>query len=220
MNHVFWILVRKDIYILRRFIVAAVLAGVLAVALRGFGKVGLAVGMVLFITVNVASGIFIAMYSLMVERRDRSRTFALSLPISGPLYDVAKLLSGYIAYCVPWCVLTVMAVIMLLFPSNTRGMVVYTIVLQGFELALFSVVLAALFAVTSEAMSGVVILAVNICFSLFMITLNQESNLAPLRGDQIVWTPFHVWVGLGEVITIALSVAFAMFVTSRRRDYI
>jgi hypothetical protein len=219
-SSVFWALVRKDLYLMRGFMIATVLTGVLGVVLSAFGRVGFAVGGILFITADVASGIFIAMYSLMVERKDLSRMFALSLPISGYRYDLSKLLSGYLAYGIPWLLMTAMVLVHFLLPGAPHGMLVYALLIQGFVFALFSVVLASLFAVSSEAMSGVVILVVNICFSLFMVELNQPTISAPLHGPAIVWTPFATMAVTGDAIVLALSFAYALFLTSRRRDYI
>jgi len=219
-SSVFWALVRKDLYLMRGFMIATVLTGVVAVVLMGFGKVGFAVGGILFITADVASGIFIAMYSLMTERKDLSRMFALSLPISGYRYDLSKLLSGYLAYGIPWFVMTAIALGVFLLPGAERGMLVYALLIQAFVLALFSVILAALFVVSSEAMSGLAILVVNICFSLFMVELNQPQISAPLHSSAIVWTPFAVKALSGDTLLLALSIAYALFLTSRRRDYI
>jgi ABC-2 type transport system permease protein len=219
-SSVFWALVRKDLYLMRGFMIATVLTGVVAVVLMGFGKVGFAVGGILFITADVASGIFIAMYSLMTERKDLSRMFALSLPISGYRYDLSKLLSGYLAYGIPWFVMTAIALGVFLLPGAERGMLVYALLIQAFVLALFSVILAALFVVSSEAMSGLAILVVNICFSLFMVELNQPQISAPLHSSAIVWTPFAVKALSGDALLLALSIAYALFLTSRRRDYI
>lgn len=221
MKSVFWALVRKDMYLLRGFMIATLVAGLLGIVGMRFGKVGFAVGGIVFLTANVASGIFIAMYSLLTERKDRSRAFALSLPISGLRHEQSKLVSGYLAFGIPWLVLTLIAVGGFLLPDVAeRGMIVYALLLQCFVLALFSVVLAALFVITSEAMSGVVILTVNICFSLFMVTLNQPQITAPLRTAQIVWTPFALWTISGELLVIALALAFATLVMARKRDYI
>jgi hypothetical protein len=99
-------------------------------------------------------------------------------------------------------------------------MVVYALVLQGFVLALFSVTLSLMFVITSEAMSGMVILGTNICFSLFMVTLNQPQVAGPLRGMQMVWTPFAQRMVAGEVLVMALALGFAAYLTSRQRDYI
>jgi ABC-2 type transport system permease protein len=218
---VFWALVRKDIYLLRGFISAALGTGLLAVGLVFTGKIGFAIGGILFLTANVAGAIFIAMYTLFTERKDQSRLFALSLPISGTNYDRAKLVGGYVGYCIPWTVLTLLAIaVFLLAPDADRGMVVYAIVLQGFVLALFSIVMAALFVITSEIVSGLSILCVNILFSLFMVTVNQPSVTQPWKGPDIVWTPFAVAMVTGEAIVITIAVCFCLFVTARKRDHL
>jgi ABC-2 type transport system permease protein len=219
-SSVFWALVRKDLYLMRGFMIATILTGVLSVVLMRFGKVGFAVGGILFITADVASGIFIAMYSLMIERKDLSRLFALSLPISGYRYNLSKLLSGYLAFGIPWFVMTGIALGVFLLPGAERGMLVYALLIQMFVCALFSVMLAALFVVSSEAMSGVVILVVNICFSLFMVELNQPQISAPLHSAKILWTPFAVTALCGDALVLAVSFAYALFLSSRRRDYI
>ena len=220
MNSVFWALVRKDVFLMRGFMVAAIGAGLLAVVLMRFGRIGFAVGGILFLTANVASGIFIPMYSLLTERKDRSRAFALSLPISGARHELSKLMSGYLSYGIPWFVLTAIAVLVFLLRPEERGMVVYALVLQFFVLAIFSFVLAALFIVPSEAFSGVVILFSNIGFSLFMVALNQPDIAGPLRGPEFVWTPFALWMLSGELLVVVVSIAFAILVASRKRDYI
>jgi hypothetical protein len=220
MKSVFWALVRKDVYLMRGFMIATVGVGVLAVLLMRFGRVGFAVGGILFLTANVASGIFIPMYSLLTERKERSRGFALSLPVSGASYERSKLTSAYLTYGLPWLVLTTIAVLVFLLRPEQQGMVVYALVLQFFVLAIFSFVLSTLLVVPSEAFSGVVILFANICFSLFMVALNQPAVAEPLRGPQIVWTPFALWMLCGELLVVVLSLAIAILVASRKRDYI
>jgi hypothetical protein len=219
-SSVFWALVRKDLYLMRGFMIATVVTGVLAASLLTFGKVGNAVGSILFLTADIASGIFIAMYSLLAERKDSSRLFALSLPISGYRYNLSKILSGYLTYGIPWLVLTALALGVFLLPGAQHGMFVYVFVLQAFVFALFSVILAALFAVRTEVMSGLVILVVNICFSLFIVALNQPQISGPLHGPTIVWTPLALTALCGDALVLALSFAYALFFTSRQRDYI
>ena len=220
-SSVFWALVRKDVYLMRGFMIAMMGVGLLSLVLMALGKVGFAVGGILFLTADVAGAIFIALTILFGERKDRSRAFALSLPISGHRYEMAKLLAGYLSYGIPWLVLTAAAIAMFLLPPREHlGMLVYTLVLQGFVLALFSVTLSVMFVITSEAMSGMVILGTNICFSLFMVTLNQPHIAGPLRGTQIAWTQFAQRMVAGELLVIALALAGAGYLASRKRDYI
>jgi hypothetical protein len=221
-SSVFWALVRKDLYVLRGFMIATVVVGLASLFSMRFGRAGFAIGGILFLTASVAGGIFIAMYSLITERKEQSKLFALSLPISGARYELAKLVSGYLAYGLPWAVLTGVAVLGFFTPDNAgeRGMVVYGLVLQLFVFAVFSFVMLWLFLVASEALAGIAILISNIGFSLFMVTLNQPEVTKPLRTPHIVWTPFTQWALAGELLVIALSIGLALFAISRRRDHI
>lgn len=220
-NSVFWALVRKDLFLQRGFIAAMLVVGVLSWLLAGEGGRAFAVGGLLFLTANVAGAIFIAVYTLLTERKEQARLFGLSLPVSGTQYAIAKLTGGYLAFCIPWLVLTTMVVLGILVPEKAdRGLVVYVLLIQCFVLAMFSVVMAGLFAITTEAMSGVVILGVNISFSLFMMQINQPQIMNPWRTDAIVWTPFAKAMLAGEFAAIALAVALTFLVMSRRRDHV
>jgi hypothetical protein len=85
---------------------------------------------------------------------------------------------------------------------------------------MYSVLLAALFGVTTDGMGALVIIGSNILFSLFMMKLNQPDISGPLRTGQIVWTSFAQRMLVGEIIAIALSAGIALFAMSRRRDYV
>jgi hypothetical protein len=218
---VFWALVLKDLYLLRGFMIAMLVVGLASWWLMRYGGKVFAVAGLLFLTTNVAGAIFIAMYSLLTERKEQARQFALSLPISGAHYGMSKLASGYLAFGIPWLVLTVVALLGILLPDHgERGMVVYALLIQCFVLAMFSVVMAAMFAITSEAMSGVAILTVNICFSLFMMQIHQPGIMTPWRSDAIVWTPFAQAMLAGELLVVALSIAVVCGLVSRRRDHL
>lgn len=221
-SSVFWALVRKDLYVLRGFMIITVVVGLASLFTMRFGRAGFAVGGILFLSVSIAGGIFIAMYSLMTERKEQSRLFALSLPISGYKCDLAKLLSGYLSYGIPWLILTAVGLLGFLLPGNAaeRGMFVYGLVLQLFILAVFSFVIAWLFIIKSEPMAGIAIMVSNIGFSLFMVSLNQPEITRPLRTPQITWTPFTSWALAGELAVIALSLVLTIFYMSRQRDHI
>jgi len=221
-SSVFWALVRKDLYVLRGFMLVGTVVGLAALFSMRFGRAGFAIGGILFLTANVASGIFIAMYSLLTERKDHSRLFALSLPISGFKHDLAKLVSGYMSFGIPWTVLTVAALASFLTPEAEpqRGMIVYGLVLQMFVMSLFSSVLLWLSINSSETLAGLAILISNIGFSLFMVTLNQPEITNPLKTPEIVWTPFTLAAFIGELAVVALSVGLAVLALSRRRDHI
>jgi ABC-2 type transport system permease protein len=220
-SSVFWALVRKDMYVLRIFAVAEVVSGLLAVGAMLIGNVGFAIGGILYLTANVAGAIMIAMHNFVVDRKEQTRVFALSLPISGQQHDFAKLTGAFLTYGLPWTVLTLVGVLVLplagVFP---RGFLVYGALVQGCCLALFSLIVAALFVVVSEAMAGLVIITCNLLFSLFMVAVSQPSVSSPLHGPQIVWTGTALALLAAELGVIVLSLVFAISVILRRRDHL
>lgn len=218
---VFWALVRKDLYLMRGLMMATVAAGLVGFILMRFGSVGYAVGGILYITASMACGIFIAVFVILTDRMKNSRLFALSLPVSGSQYGLAKLVSTWLAYGIPWLVLTALALVAFLVPEESnRGMVVYALLLQGFVLVCFAVIVAALYLVKSDVWLGPVILLVNISFTLFMVTLNQPKVTQPFRSDVITWTPFAQAMLAGELLVLVASVGFVLFVNSRDRDFV
>jgi hypothetical protein len=218
---VFWALVRKDIYLLRGFMIAMLVVGLGSWVLMGQGGKAFAVGGLLFLTANVAGAIFIALTSMQAERREQARLFALSLPISGVQYSLSKLTSAYLAFGLPWLVLTTAGLLgIVLSEEGDRGMLVYGVLIQLFVLAQFSVVMAAMFVSSSDAMSGLSILAVNIAFSLFMMQINQPEITAPWKSDDIVWTPFARHMLLGELVATVLALGLVVYILSRSRDHI
>jgi hypothetical protein len=218
---VFWALVRKDLYVLRVFAIAGLVTGLLALGAMLFGKVGFAIGGILYLTANVAAGIMIAMYGFVTDRKEQTRVFALSLPISGQQHELAKLTGAFLTYGIPWAILTVVATLVLPLSGVVhRGLLVYSLLIQGCCLAVFSILVAALFVTVSESVAGLAIITCNLLFSLFMVTLGQPSVSGPLQGPQIVWTPISLWLLAGEVGVIVICVMFAISVILRKRDHL
>lgn len=73
---VFWALVRKDLYLQRGIVAGGVVSGLLALVLMAFGKVGFAVGGILYLSFNIVCFVFVSMFSLVTERAEQSRLFA------------------------------------------------------------------------------------------------------------------------------------------------
>jgi ABC-2 type transport system permease protein len=220
-SSVFWTLVRKDLYILRAFAITGLVTGLVALGAMLIGKVGFAIGGVLYLTANVAMGILIAMYGFTMDRRDQTRLFALSLPISAQHHDLAKMTAAFLAYGIPWLVLTLVGVVLLpLLEVIPRGLMVYGMLVQGCCLALFSALVAAMFVVTNEQWAGLAVITINILFSLFMVTLSQPSVSAPMHGPLIVWTEGAIWLAVCECVLAAVAVVFAISITLRKRDHL
>ncbi len=95
------------------------------------------------LTSIVALGVFIAIYGILTERKEKTLLFVLSLPISTTQYTAAKVASSLIAFLIPWLVLTVTIVVLTLtLEASLDGRLPFTITMMFFFLANFCVLVA------------------------------------------------------------------------------
>ena len=220
-SSVFWVLVRKDMYILRIFSITGLLTGLAALGAMFIGKAGFVIGGILYLTANVAMGIMIAMYGYLTDRREHTRVFSLSLPISGQQHELAKLTAVFLTYGIPWTILTIIAVFLLpMSGAIPRGLLVFALLVQGCCLALFSLLVALLFVATTELLGGLAVIATNILFSLFMVIVSQSAVSDPLKGPHIVWTGPALGLLSAEMGLIVVALVFAISTIFRKQDYL
>ena len=83
-NSMVWRLIRKDLYLYRWLIGSSLVVGGVSLFIPGLSDAALAtnVGLILLLTSVVALGIFVAIYGILTERKEKSLLFVLSLPIS------------------------------------------------------------------------------------------------------------------------------------------
>jgi ABC-2 type transport system permease protein len=198
-----------------------VTGGIIALVLMGLGRAGFAIGGILFITSNLAGGFFIGAFAIMQERKDQSHQFALSLPISVRQLNRTKLLSALIVYAIPWTLLTVLACgLVLLNPKVPDGTVVYALLIQGFILTLTCAYLSVISASRSEVVSAFSILALNMMFSLFMVSLSQPAFRDPISTERVAWPDYALLIFGSEGLVICLSLGTVFYLLSRRREFI
>jgi hypothetical protein len=220
MNPVARRLVMKDVRLSMPLMAMMLGAGLVAVALMMTGRTGYAVGGIMFITASLAGGFFLAAHSIMLEHKDQSALFALSLPVSVTQLQYLKLVTALLIYGMPWLLLTLAACTAILFiPRFPDGTVVFALMVQGCALAITTAYCAVVTLWRSEAVSGFSILVLNMGFSLFIISFSQPALNAPLRTDRIVW-PDYALLTLGvELLVVVGAPLIALLVLSRRRDY-
>jgi ABC-type transport system involved in multi-copper enzyme maturation permease subunit len=219
MNPVLKRLILKDVKLNLPIMTMMVLAGIVALFIMSLGKAGYAVGGILYITANIAGGIFIGMYCIVQERKDQSMLFALSLPVSVRELNTVKFVAALLVYTGPWLVLSlVLAGVHFVRPEIPRGLLVYAIILQGSFFALVAVYFAMIATSRSEAVAGFGILLLNMGFSLFMVWVNQPPIQQPLRTDHLVWTTPAVVSLIVEIVAIVAAVVGGIAYLARRRE--
>jgi ABC-2 type transport system permease protein len=215
-------LIAKEFYIHRWLIVGSTVAGIAGLLIAVEGEVRFNIGMLTWLTTIVAFGVVLAMFGIANERKERALQFVLSLPLSPGDYVRIKLFGLLLCYIVPWAILSAGAVILILaMPNLPDGLLPITVLLCGFMLANFSVVLCGALHTASEGMMTIVIIVTNMAVTLFIFLIG---GLAPLH-DQI-HAPIPVWnhtfwtVLVAEIATLAVTLSLPHFVAARRRDFI
>jgi hypothetical protein len=212
-------LVTKDLYLYRWFIVGATLAGLASLFVSGLHGM---TGLILFMTTIVALGIFIAMYGILVERKEKTLLFVLSLPVTPLQYATAKVFAALIAFLVPVLVLAAAALSYnVAFDPPLNGEIPFTVVTLGLFLANFCFLVALLLVSGAEfwAVAGVVL--TNLTVPLFMnVVVGLPGIREYIQGPVAVWSP-TIFAILGTEATVAvLSLGIAFYVQSRRTDFI
>jgi hypothetical protein len=223
---IFGRLVAKDLYLYRWMIVAALFAGVSSLFIANFSRgdgvsTGMNLGMLLFITTVITFGIFIAMTGILKERRDRSQLFVLSLPVSTAEYSATKVCAALIAFLGPWLLWTGGVVVATQASGRPSGGIPFFVVMMTFFLVIFCVLLSIVVISMSEAWAIGGILITNLSVTLFFISVGKLPSVLGTADDAVAsWSPTILILLAAEIVVILLSLALAIYLPSRKRDFI
>ena len=124
-------LVAKDLRLASPLVVGSVVVGLLSLAVLPWNRIAFFVGGIAFLVVLVLMNVLLVSMSLISERKEKTRLFVLSLPVSTMQYNVAKLLSSLIAYAVPAVLLTAVAVLLFAVTPLPNGFIPFMVATLG-----------------------------------------------------------------------------------------
>jgi ABC-2 type transport system permease protein len=215
-------LIAKEFYLHRWLLVASTVAGLAGLAIAAEGKVRFNIGMLIWLTTIVGFGVVLAMFAIANERKERALQFVLSLPLSHGDYVRIKLVSLLLCFLVPWLILSAGAVTLIaVMPNLPDGLLPFAVLLSGFFLANYSVVLCSALHTASEGLMTVVIVITNMAVTLFIFMVGALPSLHDhLQAPAPVWNS-TVWTVLGvEFAVLIVTLSLPYFVAARRRDFI
>jgi ABC-type transport system involved in multi-copper enzyme maturation permease subunit len=220
-NSIVWRLIAKDLYLYRWLIAGSLAAGLASLLIRRF-DLSDSIGLILFMTSIIALGVFIVMYGILTERKEKSLLFVLSLPVSPMQYSTAKIAASLIAFLIPWLVLTVtILVISAAFDPPPDGSIPFTVAMMLFFLANFCVLVALLLITESEYWAIAGILGTNFGVAVYMNTVyNLPAIQAHTDGPVAVWNRTVLTIIGVEAAVIVVSLGLAFLVQSRKKDFV
>jgi ABC-2 type transport system permease protein len=215
-------LAAKELYVHRGLVLGGTVSGLLSVLLAGFGRLGFNIGSLTWLTTIIALGVMLAMYGILTERKENSLVFVLSLPLSAGDYVRAKLAGLGLCFFIPWLASSAAAVLLVLVNAGIPdGLLPFVVLLCGFMLANFALVLCGTLHARTEAVVSALIIVTNAGVSIFMFVVGGLPGLkAHLFGAVPVWNATFWTILAAELSVLALAFTLPLLFAARRRDFI
>lgn len=212
------LLVFKDWQLFQKPFAAHVLAGIVALCLIGMAKTwSFYLGSLLLIVVLVAIACFAISNSLLVERKEQTLAFVMSLPVSPLDFTLAKLAGNLITFGVPFALLALGTLGTIWFTPLPNGLLVYSLLLFGYIFTAYCVSLMVAMMVQSEGWNIFVMISSMVLINPFLMLLGQiEAIDSTVRGNAIVWSAPAVAILATEILLGLLALGFTAWWNGRK----
>jgi len=214
-------LVLKGLRLASPLVAGTLVLGVLSLAVSPWSAVAFFVGGSVLIVALILLNIMLVTSSLMTERKEKTRVFMLSMPVSTTQYFVSKLLSSLIAYLVPAALLTIGGVLLLLATPLPDGFIPLFVATSVHCLLYFCVFLAFALVTDSQGWITTVIVCGNVSLSFLIPGLINLSSLGPnLSAEAVVWGSDVVALMGAEGVIAVAALAISFVVDSKKTEFV
>lgn len=216
-------LIFKDWYLQRVLIPLSLLGGAAALATILYGgRPGFILGLILLITVLVTTSAMLTMNMTVLERKEQTLPFVMSLPISYRDYTAAKLLGILGSFLVPWSLFMVASfTILALAPTHSQGLIPY-VAIMGTEILVSTSLITAVGLITeSQGWAITAMMIGNVALNAFgYLVAHLDGVSRYMFGPVARWTPLAAGLLFAECATIALMLGGTFLVQSRKKDFL
>jgi ABC-2 type transport system permease protein len=215
-------LVLKDWRLNRLVISLTVAIGLAALLVTQFGGLARLIGIVWFFVALCILGSMLPGSVILNERKKQTLAFIMSLPVTSVQYSIAKMLSIWGLFLVPWLTLLISALVLI----ETRhvvpqGAVPMVLILAMLPLIGFCLISSTTLVGESEGWLVAASIVVNSSYWLGWFLLARIPSLsANWNRPAAVWNSTEIIVLCSELGAIAFIVAVTLFLQSRKRDFI
>src|SRR5271155_5884586 len=213
-------LIVKDWYLQRFPILLSLLGGTAAMAILLFGgKAGFMLGLILLITVLVTISAMLTINTTVLERKEQTLAFVMSLPISYREYTAAKLLGILLIFLIPWSLFMASSfVILVLSPTKSQGLIPY-VAIMGAEILVSTCLITAVGLITeSQGWAIAAMMIGNVALNGFgYLVAHLDGVSRYMFGPVVRWTPTSSGLLIAEFALIGLLVGSTFLVQSRKK---
>jgi hypothetical protein len=158
--------------------------------------------------------------TIVSERKKRNLPFVMSLPISPADYTWSKVVANVSMFGVLWFAITV-TIVMMLDAGGRGGWIPLAVVSALAPMVAFFLLIAVALVVESEFWALVTQGACNVSYSfIFMLLLQNEQLRTEATSRAAVWSPLILTIIGGEIAAMAVSLALAFYLQSRKTHFV
>ncbi|WP_299341799.1 ABC-2 transporter permease [uncultured Pseudoxanthomonas sp.] len=215
-------LIVKDWQVYQKQLAGFVAGLLLALGLVGMGTPLLAsAGALLLLVLLLVVGSYAIQSSVMLERKQQTQAFVMSLPVTPMDVFWGKLLANLAIYLVPFLLVGGFLLALVLTTPRPDGMVPWLVVVALFMLANFCLSLCMVIAVDSEGWNVFAMLALMTLIGPFLYWVTSMPGIREhLRGDAIVWSPQVLGLIGAELAVIGIAILIAGWVHARKTSFL
>jgi ABC-2 type transport system permease protein len=214
-------LIAKDWVLFQKQLAAYVTAGIFALCLIGMAKGwSFYLGSLLLLVVMVGTSCFSISTSLLVERKEHTLAFVMSLPLTPLDFYLAKLLGNLVTFFVPFLIMAVGTLAVIAFTPLPDGLIVYATLIFGFVVLAYSVSLSVAMAVESEGWNTFAMIGSMVLINPFMMLLGQIPEISRyVSNENIVWSRPAVAILLVQIVASIVVLVVTGRVHCRKRAF-
>ena len=215
-------LILKDWYFNRWLVLASVLVGLASLAIVLTGKqVAFLLSIIFLCMVIIGVGAQLATVTTINERKEQTLAFIISLPVSWREYTAAKLLANLIIFLIPWFTVSAGALLVLLLPGATHGLIPFTAIMAVEMLVTTCLIIAAGVITESQAWVTVAILCSSLGINILGYVFAHLRGISTyMFGMQVRWTATAWTVLIAEVLMVPLLLGMTFYIQSRKADFL
>lgn len=215
------LMVRKDWVLFQKQLALHVLAGIAALCFLGMAKNwAFYIGSLLLIIVMVATACFSIGNALIVERKEHTLAFVMSLPLSPLDFYLAKLIGNLITFAVPFLIMVIGTLAVIRFTPLPDGLIVYSLMIFGHIVLAYSLSLSVAMAVESEGWNTFVMIASMVMINPFIMILGQIPVISEnAKTDAIVWSLPAVSILSAQMLVSVAILVLTGWVHCRKKSF-
>jgi len=169
----------------------------------------------------VAYSVILPMFTIVTERKEKSRLFVLSLPVSRGDYLLAKVIGVSFSFLIPWTVLLIAALTVILATPVPNGMVVYTTLIMMFAFADFCVIACAAMLIDREGLMALVIICMNMSVTFFIVGISSFTSIgADVGRDVVNWSSPALTILGSEIAVVMVAFLILFWIAGREPEIV